>query len=91
MTTLEFLTYLAKNPQRQLDFKREPLSTARAAGLDDATIEVLATRNAALLRQLLQESAATEGPERAVVYTPERAVIYTPERAIIYTSERKAA
>jgi hypothetical protein len=86
VTVLEFLSDLAADPSKQLEFSRDPEATARRSGVSEPAIAVLATRDSAALREWL----ASDAEMTAVIYSPEQAVIYSPERAVIYSPERAA-
>jgi hypothetical protein len=81
MSVLQFLSALARDPSKQLEFRLDPEASARASGVPEAAIAVLATRDSAKLRELL----ATDGGAMAMVYSPESAVIYSPETSLVYS------
>jgi DNA primase len=89
MSVLQFLSALARDPSKQLEFRLDPEATARASGVPEAAIAVLATRDSAKLRELLatgsSEGAFIYSPETAAVYSPETAAIYSPESALVYS------
>ncbi len=82
MTILEFLGDLAKDPTRQLQFRQNPVETARKSGLPESVVAELASRDSARLREVLAESTGT-----TMIYSPDTAMIYSPETALIYSPE----
>jgi len=87
MTLLDFLSELAHDPVRQLEFQRDPEAVALRAGVDANVLPVL--RDSTALRAVLagRADALVYSPETAVIYTPETAVVYTPESAMVYSAQ----
>lgn len=74
MTLLTFLSDLAADPSKQLEFHSDPAGFARRHGVDESLIPTLASRDSTRLRELLGSDAAS-----AFVYSPETAAIYSPQ------------
>lgn len=90
MDILSFLSDLAQNPIKQLQFAQNPAEFARASGLSEAVVEVLASRDSSRLRALMASShdhAFIYSAENSVIYSTETNMIYSAENSMIYTAE----